>query len=154
MSDSVMQSIDESIAKLRQVAPDPFAHRRHPERFRLFPTTEVDTFRVCSDYGVTDPTISFAIEMLLLAGKQGRPEQDDIMDAIDALARCLEIRAENTQRILGGVAGNPFSRALNERARQVELGRQQGKSDQEIAAGLDTEVAKRLTDMTHLKVKD
>jgi hypothetical protein len=108
----MLTSIDEAIRRLNapgtmppvtamqdglQVAkPGPIS-RRHPYRFRTMPSNEVDVYRICKAYGVTDPALAYAVELLLLAGQQGRSVQDDLLDALDAIARSLEMTAEDSR---------------------------------------------------------
>ena len=69
---------------------------KYPHYFKATPFTHVDVYRVLLLFGVTDPCIQHAAKKLLVAGARGAGKDvaRDIQEAIDALARWQEMRAE------------------------------------------------------------
>lgn len=63
---------------------------------RTVPVLTIDVYRVLAAFGVADPAIQHAVKKLLCAGSRGHKDFDaDINEAIEALHRCLEMRAED-----------------------------------------------------------
>lgn len=62
----------------------------------------VDVYRVLQLFNVTDPCIQHAVKKLLVAGGRGAGKdiRKDVSEAIDSLARFLEMRDEETVDLL------------------------------------------------------
>ncbi len=65
---------------------------------REVPTRTIDVYRVLRAFDVTDPCLQHAIKKLLCAGNRrgGKTQEEDVSEAIEALARWQEMQREDT----------------------------------------------------------
>ena len=66
---------------------------------REVPTTTIDVYRVLHAFDVRDPCVQHAVKKLLCAGLRngGKPEAQDISEAIWTLTRWQEMRSEEAR---------------------------------------------------------
>jgi hypothetical protein len=72
---------------------------KHSHYFKLVKHLEyVDIYRVLSLFGVTDPVLQHAAKKILVAGGRGggKDISRDVQEAIDALERWKDMRAEDS----------------------------------------------------------
>ena len=72
---------------------------KHSHYFKLVKHLDyVDIYRVLSLFGVTDPVLQHAAKKILVAGGRGggKDISRDVQEAIDALERWKEMRAEDS----------------------------------------------------------
>lgn len=77
--------------------PPKVPERRHSHWFRTVNGQELDVYRLIMAFEVLDPAVIDAVKLLLLAGSRGSPWHEDILRAMDALSRALEIYAEDVK---------------------------------------------------------
>jgi hypothetical protein len=88
-------------AAAQEPAGAPIAARKHPHYFKDVSTLQtVDVYRVLSLFSVTDPCLQHAVKKLLVAGGRGAGKDiaRDVKEAMDTLARWVEMRAEDEGR--------------------------------------------------------
>lgn len=73
--------------------------RHHAVYFRSVAHLQsIDVYRVLDMFEVTDPCVQHAVKKLLVAGGRsgGKDAAQDVQEAIDALTRWQEMRAEDS----------------------------------------------------------
>jgi hypothetical protein len=74
---------------------------------RTFPTTHVDVYRVLKEFQVLDPGVQHAIKKLLFAGQRGhKDKRQDLLEAIDAIRRSIEMMEEESSKIGSAIQDN------------------------------------------------
>lgn len=102
LGDDVLNSIDETIARLRASTGSTFATvpakqeepRRHPELFMDIPGGKADAYRVLRAFGVSDPGVQAAVTRLLYAKSDAEDFAQQLVHAMTSLERSLQMRAE------------------------------------------------------------
>lgn len=84
--------------------------RKHTHYFKdIKGFNELDVYRVLERFNVTDQALGHAIKKLLVAGGRGAGKdiRQDIGEAMDTLARWMEMREEDAQAALHAAATPP-----------------------------------------------
>jgi len=58
---------------------------------------KLDVYRICREYGVTDPAIFQSIKKLLRCGQAHKDARQDVIEARDGLNRWLEMDEEDNE---------------------------------------------------------
>lgn len=84
--------------------------KKHDHYFKNVSHLEtVDVYRVLDIFSVTDPCLQHAIKKLLVAGGRGaKSRPQDVQEAIDTLARWLQMREEDS-------VGKPLAQSISVR---------------------------------------
>lgn len=82
----------------------PTVREKFSHYFKPCPYTHVDVYRVLEIFSVTDPALQHAVKKLLVAGGRGAKDAGkDVQEAIDALERFKEMRAEDKRAVVATV---------------------------------------------------
>jgi hypothetical protein len=82
------------------------SHRPHGHYFKNTSHLQsIDVYRVLELFDVTNPSIAHAVKKLLVAGGRGagKDQNRDVQEAIDSLARFIEMREEDRAHVFNNI---------------------------------------------------